>query len=150
MRKGKVQKIDWRQHDAPKFTLHTKPHEIECGAWALHVITKFPYHYILPLGKDGHCSNKVMFNFLKAAGCEIIPITIGNMVESHSVKSGKRLLSSSHVILVNQGCYKEESTWAVLHDNKISHSGDLSDIGPLEFVNWPILEAFLITHKEWK
>jgi hypothetical protein len=150
MRKGRKQKINWVEHEAPKFTIKPPETEIECGAWALHVITKAPYHQLLRLSRKGHWPNKVMLGFLKACGCTVKPITLGNVVESQSVKSGKRRLTERNVILIEQGCFEEESTWAVLFDNKISHSGETGDIPPLEFVNWPILEAYLITHKEWK
>lgn len=150
MRKGRKQKINWSEHASPRFNIKTPEAEIECGAWALHVLTKAPYHMLLNLGKNGHYPDKVMFGFLKHAGFKVTPITLGNVVESQSVKTGKSLLTTDHVILIEQGCFEEESTWAVLYGGKISHSGDLSDIGPMEFVNWPILQAFLITHERWK
>lgn len=149
MRKGRVQKINWAQMEAPRFTIETKD-DTECGAWALHAITKIPYHKIVPLGKNGHWPTRTMLKFLRTVGCEVTPITLGNVVNSQSVKSGKKLLTNRNVILIEQGCFKEESTWAVLFGNKISHSGDLSDLTPLEFINWPILQAYLVTHEAWK
>jgi hypothetical protein len=150
MRKGRKQKINWVEHESPKFTLDNKS-EIECGSWALHTITKVPYHQIMRLSnKEGHWPTRKMLGFLKAVGCEVIPITLGNTVEGHSVKNGKRQISSRNVVLLEQGCYEEESTWSVLHNNQISHSGETNAIGPLEFLNWPILQAYLITHKAWK
>lgn len=149
MRKGRKQKVDWREREAPKFTIQPPTETIECGAWALHTITKVPYHLVVSLSKGGHWSTKTMLNFLKKCGCDIKPITLGNIVEGSSVKGGKKLLSSQNVILIEQGCFEEESTWAVLFDNKISHSGDVSPISPMEFINWPILQAYSITHEKW-
>lgn len=148
MRKGRKQKINWAQKEAPKFSIETKD-ETECGAWALHAITKVPLHLLMGMSKKGHWPTRTMIGFLRRVGCEVTPITLGNVVESQSVKTGKKLLTCRNVILVEQGCFKEESTWSVLFDNKISHSGELNDIRPMEFVNWPILQAYLITHKAW-
>ena len=149
MLKGRAKKVNWSTMTAPKFTIETAD-DTECGAWALHAITKVPYHKIVPLGKNGHWPTRTMLKFLKMVGCEVTPITLGNVVHSQSVKTGKRLLSERNVILIEQGCFKEESTWAVLFNGKISHSGELEDIEPMEFINWPILQAYLVTHKAWK
>lgn len=149
MLKGRVKKINWSTMTAPNFKIETKEN-IECGGWALHAITKVPYYKILPLGKSGHWSTKTMLNFLKRFGCEVTPITFGNVVESQSVKGGKHLLDESNVILIEQACFREENTWSVLFDGKISHSGEIDDIEPMEFINWPILQAYLVTHKKWK
>lgn len=148
MRKGRKQKVNWSERQAPKFNLATN-NQIECGAWALHVITKAPYHMLVGLSNKGHWPTKTMLDFLKKWGCDVKPITLGNIVEGNSVKTGKRLLTSQNVILIEQGAFEEESTWSVLFDNKISHSGETADLGPLEFVNWPILQAYSITHKRW-
>lgn len=154
MRPGKVSKINWHKFECAKgkFRMPKKRWSVECGAFALHALTKVPVEDILPLSDRGHWSNATMFKFLRDRGFEIIPVTLGNVVDAYSVKDpfDKYKLSTRHVILVEQLCYKEENTWAVIHNGKIAHSGGVKKLGPMEFVNWPIYAAYVIFHKDWK
>lgn len=150
MLQGKPKKIDWKQYRCRNFKFLPKVSYGECGGFALHILTGEPYEEIAPLGRNGHWSNRTMFDFLKYHGCEVIPVTLGNMVFAHSVKTGKPKLGPMHVLLINQYVYKEEGTWSVIHNNQWAHSGDVEPLNALEFINWPIAEAYLIYNKEWK
>jgi hypothetical protein len=154
MKKGKPQKIKWKDYAHIFFQHPTPLHPddgADCGAWALHAITKKPLKGIMKLSKNGHWSNATMFKYLRKNGFEVIPVTMGNMVEAHSVNSGRKpMLGKYHVMLIEQHCYKEENTWAVLHNNEISHSGELLPLDPLEMINYPLAAAYLIHHKNWR
>jgi len=152
MKKGKKEQVNWAKYQIDDFKFPKQVYSMECGAYALHAITRQPKELILPLSDKGHWSNATMFRFLRKHGYQIIPITIGNLVEAYSVHSAfdKRKLSDKNVILVEQLCYKEENTWAVIHKNKIAHSGSVKKLNPLEFINWPIEAAYLVYHPSWR
>lgn len=152
MRKGKRKKIDWKQYRTSKFHFPDDPDgNVECGAYALYAITKKPYESIVKMSKDGHWPNSIMMGYLKKHGYEVIPVTIGNMVEAHSVESfsSKPRLNERNVLLIDQKCFEEENSWCVLYGNMIGHSGEVDALNPLEFINFPIEAAYLIYHKNW-
>lgn len=151
MRIGKPQKIDWKKYRTSKFHFPGDPDgSVECGAYALYALTKKPYKQILKLSKKGHWPNSVMFGFLKKNGYEVIPVTIGNVVEGYSVEGyGKPKLNERNVLLIDQKCYEEENSWSVVYGNMSGHSGEVDALSALEFINWPIEAAYLIYHKSW-
>ena len=150
MRIGKTQKIDWKQYDCRNFKFIPQVNYGECGGFALHILTKQPYEKIAKMSRKGHWPNSVMFDYLRRYGCEIIPVTLGNTVNAHSVKKGKPKIGPRNVLLINQHVYKEESTWSVIYNNHWAHSGDVEMLDPMQFINWPIAEAYLIYNKDWK
>ena len=150
MRVGKPARINWRDYATPHFRFAPEVSSAECGAYALHTLTKQPLKKIMKMSKKGHWSNSVMFSYLKKHGCKVIPVTLGNVVEAYSVSRGKPKLNTMNVLLINQHCYKEESTWSVIYNNYLAHSGDVGSLNPLEFVNFPIAEAYLIFNPKWK
>jgi len=150
MRIGIPKLINWKEYRTPHFRFAQEMMSAECGAYALYTLTKLPYEKIIKMSRKGHWPNSMMFSFLKKRGFEIIPVTLGNVVEAHSVKRGKPDINTMNVLLINQHCYKEESTWSVIYNNNIAHSGDIDSFDSMEFINYPIAEAYLIFHKSWK
>jgi hypothetical protein len=153
MRKGRPEKVDWRVYRTKYFEFAPESYSgPECGAYALHTLTKAPMSQIMKHArKDGHWPDKTMFSFLRARGFELIPITIGNTVEAHSSKRwlDKPSIRKTNVILLDQMCYREESTWSVIYDGKIAHSGSVDDMSPVEFLNCPINAAYIVWHPSW-
>lgn len=153
MRQGRRQVVDWNKYKTWKFQMpRHESFSAECGAYALYAITKKPYEKILKLSDKGCWPTSVMMAYLKKNGFEVIPVTIGNMVESHSVESrhSKPRLTGKNVLLIDQKCYEEENTWSVIYGNEYAHSGDVEDLHPLEFINYPIEAAYLVYHKSWR
>jgi hypothetical protein len=158
VRKGKPNKIDWEKFKTSRFEFppNIPPHiSPECGAYALYALTgkqTEDYRKIFKklARKDGHWSTKTMVGYLNSKGFVVIPITIGNVVESYSVKQlNKPWIESENVILLDQKCYREENTWSVIHGNMYAHSGDVDVLDPLEFLNYPIEAAYLVYHPKW-
>jgi len=151
MKKGKVKKVDWNKYKAPKFWLPVKYEGGGCGAAALHALTKKPYKMIKKLSKDEHWGTRTMLTFLKNNKLEIIPVTLGNVVECHSVSifGSKPKILHDNVLLLGQECFREEMTWSVIYGGRQFHSGVNDILDPLEFINYPIERAYLIWNKKW-
>lgn len=148
MKQGKVQKIDWNKYRTSKFHFPADIDNAQCGAYALYALTKKPYNNIVKLSRNEHWPTPVMIGFLKKNGYEVIPVTLGNLVECHSTY-GKPKLDGRNVLLLDQRFYEGENSWAVLYGNMYGHSGDAVPIDALEFINFPIEAAYLIYHKSW-
>ncbi len=145
-------KIAWFNYQTHKFQFPMPMEEVECGAYALHAITKIPYNDILKFNKskDGHWSTKTMLKFLKKHKYDVAPITVKNTVNCYSVSNFyKPLLRHNNVILIDQKCYVEENSWLVLYKGFTMHSGEIDKLNGLEFINYPIEQAYMIWHKDW-
>lgn len=146
-------KIQWFNYQTHKFQFPVPMENVECGAYALHALTKIPYEKIVKINKrkDGHWSTKIMLEFLNKHGYKVGEISAKNTIECHSVKNlCKPLLRDNNVILIDQKCYAEENSWIVLYKGFLMHSGEIDKINALEFLNYPIENAYLIWHKDWK
>jgi hypothetical protein len=152
MRKGRQQKIDWKKYRTSQFHFPSDPPgSVQCGAYALYAITKKPYKEIEKLRKDECWPTHVMLKYLKDNGYEVLPVTLGNMVEGHSVNDfSKPRITERNVVLIDQKCFREENSWCVLYGNMIAHSADVSALPPLEFLNWPIEAAYVVFHPKWR
>jgi hypothetical protein len=153
MKQGRIQHINWRKFRTSKFHFPANVPNAECGAYALHALTKHVYKKILPLGKiGGHWPDKVMFSYLRKHNYQVIPITYGNMVNSHSVESFlmKPLINECNVLLIDQKCYYGENSWSVVYGNMMGHSGEIEKLDSLELVNFPPEAIYLIWHEKWK
>lgn len=151
MKIGKPKFVPWHKYKTSKFHFPSDIGKAQCGAYALHAITKKSYKDIEKLSKNECWPTVLMFKYLKQHGYEIHPITIGNMVEAHSVNDfTKSKITENHVILIDQKAYKEENTWAVLYGNMMGHSGETEALKPLEFFNYPMEAAYVIWHNKWK
>jgi hypothetical protein len=150
MKTGRNQKINWQDYQTFKFKPSASPHNVECGASALHCITGKSFTEINKLSRRGHWPDSVMRSFLKKYNFTTIPVTLGSVVYSHSVKDDKPELSNYNVLLVSQKCYKEEGTWSVIHDYKYWHGGgEPVTFKPMEFLNYPLDSAYVVWHPKW-
>jgi len=155
MRDGKPQRVKWQEYLAGKFwfqaPIDAEP-PVQCGAYALHTLTGVPISKINKLRKDGHWPDRVMFSFLRKHGCQVIPLNLGNMCWAYNRKRDgwKEELTKRHVILLDQHCFEDESTWSVVYDGLRAHSGEIEEVNPLEFVNFPIQAAYLIFNPKWR
>ena len=153
MKTGRKKRVKWHKMRASGFKF---PEPVDwfkgesCGSLALYAITKISRRRLAKLFKRGHCPTEKMIGFLKKKGYVVEQITLGNTVRAHSVKGdGKPKISSRSVILLDQACYMEEDTWSVLHEGLMWHSGELEEMKPVEFINNPINDAYLIWHPDW-
>lgn len=155
MREGKKQKIHWSDYrvDNFKFADEGDGPEYQCGAYALHTLTKIPLKDIIKLQSKtipGHWPTRTMMRFLAKHGCSVMPITLGNMVWAHNYDNGKPEIGGSNVLLIDQHCYDDQGTWSVVYGGRRAHSGEVDPLNPLEFINYPILQAYLVFNPKWR
>jgi hypothetical protein len=152
MRKGRIEKINWRKFRTEKFEwpVDVEISETECGAYALYALTKEPHDEIMKLSRNGHWPTRLMLKFLRDRGFQVVPVTLNNVVESYRFEQNKPELNKFNVLLLDQHAYEDQSTWSVAYDNMLGHSGYPEPIDALQFVNYPIQAAYLIFHKDWK
>lgn len=153
MLKGRPQKIEWRNYQVRNFRfpveLPNTDHDWECGSMALYALTKIKFDKIMKLSNNGHWSTKTMVDFLHKNKYTVIPVTIGNTVDAYESDS-KSILDAHHVLLVGQKFFRYTNSWSVIHHNVQYHSGDFEILDPLNFINYPIEECYLIWHPSWK
>jgi hypothetical protein len=148
--KGRREKKFWDRYRTNKFYFGNSKIYAQCGPYALHTITKHPYEKLEKLSTKGHLGNAKLFAYLEKHGYEIHPVTVGNTVRSAKTLDNKSLLCISNVVLLDQMCIDSENTWAVLYNNILAHSGDVSPYNPMDLLNYPVQAAYVIWHDNWK
>lgn len=145
--------IDFDVYRLPNFKFKkTGPWGIRgygCGANALTALTGAPPWLTQELnGYSRDFKDRFMLDFLEDLGFKTIPITQCEM----SVGQGESIMSKikrDHLLLVSQLFSKNEGTWTVAYKGKLVHNFEINPIYPLEFVNRPILTAYVVFHKKF-
>lgn len=119
-----------------------------CGATALSLLTgKHPWD-IQDLNKRReHYSDRFMLKYLKDHRFDIQPITQKGVTNYRYVCYP---ITKEHVLLVSQLMAKREATWIVYHRGIGYHNFVPGSTELLDFVNKPILTAYILTHPTWK
>jgi hypothetical protein len=144
--------IPFHSYAAPNFSLPSsfKRHLDTCWAHALFNLTgKYHkddrYGFALP--------DSQMIAFLRRHHIVVRPLTVCNTL-SCSTNNVANNLRNHHVILAKQLMFgnKEymEASWIILHNGILYHNSDAKPPHPLEFLNRPIIKAWLLCHKKWK
>lgn len=103
-----------------------------------------------PPRKFGNLStDRQMVGSLRASGIEVIPLTVCAATNRYEVFN---LVLESHVLLISQMFRKNEGSWCVLHGGRIFHNceDETSSFHMLEFINRPILTAYILWMKKWE
>jgi hypothetical protein len=101
------------------------------------------------LGRATDWNDLKIARLLRSRGYTVLPITI-NGICGTKVSSGEKVkMCGMHVILCSQHAYLDEATYSVFHDGLSYHSGDISPITPMEFINYPVWTCFLVWHPKW-
>lgn len=115
-----------------------------CGATALALLTGVPPRRI-EAPRDGDWSVGRMRGFLAAHGFRLARITSKNVISEYPSLPVRR----EHVVLASMRMTKAEATWVVMHNDSIYHNFEISESSAREFLNHPIVDAFMVTHPRW-
>ena len=149
MLKGRYQKrVDYTHLHASLFnpalycpTIYGKA---GCGATALSLITgEHPFDARDLNKRCNHYPDRFMLKYLKDRSYTVIPITERGVT---SCDSDNYPITSSHIILASQLMIKHEASWVVYHRNIGYHNFIPGNIMSLDFINKPILTAYIIYH----
>lgn len=160
MEKGiyKRNKTDFESYAVSKFVPHLFDHSAYglygCGATALSLITGIKSNIIFRSKKFKENESLFSWNdtfmrgFLRKQGFSIIPITLCEVSNFQTYIESP--IKNYHVILMSQLMKKNEASWSVIFNNYIFHNFEILPLKPLEFINNPILSAYVIYKDEWK
>lgn len=89
-----------------------------------------------------------MVDSLIEEGLDVIPLSVCSVTNRPNLGN---LVTEKHVLLISQMFRKNEGSWCVLHKGKIYHNrkDETEFFHSLEFINRPILSAYVIWKKEW-
>ena len=96
-------------------------------------------------GRHGHFPDKKMLSFLRRKGYKVIPVTQCLVSLNGEVNNVK----ANHVLLISQLLKKNEGSWVIVHGGNLTHNFDTVPLNALEFINRPILSAYIIFHPSW-
>ena len=116
-----------------------------CCGWDAYITIVGEY----PNGKFGKLmTDRNMVGSLRHVGLEVIPLSVCSVTNRPSLMN---LVVEDHVLLISQMFRKNEGSWCVLHKGRIYHNrkDETEFFHPLEFINRPILSAYIIWKKEW-
>ena len=98
-------------------------------------------------------TNDQMIAFLRRNGITVRALSICNTL-SDVIGEVANNLRNHHVILAKQLMFSDgrytEASWIVLHNGKMYHNDEVLTPHPLEFLNRPIIKAWLLCHPKWK
>lgn len=147
--------IDFSTYKSPKFKFNFDWKGLffsyGCGANAISSITGETLRDIAEANHfQKHYSDRFMVNYLKKSGHTVIPLTLCAMTQGHTDHILiKNKISRYHVLLISQLFLENEASWIVAHKGKLVHNFDKHFLYPLEFINRPILTAYVVHHKKW-
>jgi hypothetical protein len=135
---------DFDEYRSPFF----KPADVRpsnsCG-WDTFLLITGKY----PIGKFGQLTtDKKMVMALEKEGVTVIPLSICSVTNRYDLRN---LVSEEHVVLISQMFRKNEGSWCVLHNGEIYHNctKETDFFHMLEFINRPILTAYILWKKDW-
>jgi len=118
--------------------------EAGCGATALSLLTGDHPFNIRDLNKsEKHYPDRFMLKYLTDRFYTVVPITQRGVT---SCASDCYPVTSNHIILASQLMVKREASWVVYHRNLGYHNFTVGSVQNLDFINKPILTAYIIHH----
>jgi hypothetical protein len=93
-------------------------------------------------------TDKLMVEALENSGIHVIPLSVCKVTNRPSLMN---LVNEDHVVLISQMFRKDEGSWVILHGGKIFHNckDETEYFHPLEFINRPILSAYIVWKEKW-
>ena len=97
---------------------------------------------------------RTLIRFLQAKGCIVKQVTKASA--AYSPVGFKNNLQEDHVLLFDQwfanyaGKNRDLHSYQVLYRSKLYHSGEEHELKPLEFLNNPILNCWVVYHHSWR
>jgi hypothetical protein len=147
-------KIDFRQYYVTKFNPHLfdidKHPYSTCGSAVLSLLTgesPTKVEKSLPKGSDDW-TDKPLINYLINRGYEVKKVTQCDVTEHPTVVEYP--IKNEHVLIVSKLVCRDEGTWTVVHNQFEYHNFEINMLKPLEYLNNPIMSAYVVFHKKWK
>lgn len=150
--------LKYTKYNVNKFTPHlftstyTNVINNGCGGNVLSMLTGINPVYIKNSNKENphDWRDEFMLNFLRRRKFNVIPITRKEVTncDNFTIKEYDGI-TSKNVLLLSQHLTKKDATWSIIYKEYIFHNFDISRLSYLEFINNPILTAYVIFHKDW-
>lgn len=153
MRRGsRADQVDFGKFQAYHFTPHLSNEEGEsysffssngCGASALAVLTG---ENPKSMKSRPDWDKQFMARHLRKRGFKVKELTRFGVTNRQFAEYP---IDGKHVILACCKFNETEASWVVVHRNKLYHNFEKSKLRPYEFLNHPIISAFIVMHPKW-
>lgn len=143
----------FRMYEEPDYKM-TKPNWVNekkvrgsCGTYALSSLLDIAPEIISKwLPKTAKTwSDREMKKLLDKRGWIVKEVTVTALKTNTTYIEAP--IKSDHILLVGQRTSKHEGTWAFAYKNKWIHNYEADNLDPLEFVNNPIMSAYVLCRK---
>lgn len=152
---AKMDSKEWKKYKEPnfnpvKFPYGTYNHNKlrgSCGTYALSSILDMkPCKVSKFLPKSVITwSDREMKKMLNRHGWVVKELTVTSVKTSDHFDTP---ITKDHIVLLGQRTSKNEGTWAIAYQNAWVHNFDAEMMSPLEFINNPIMSAYVICRKK--
>lgn len=153
MELGSKKKVNYKDFEVSKFSPHffsTSYGGLGCGICCLSLLSGQHPSTIYNTNKKNpnDFKDSFMVNFLRKKKFDILPIKM--LQVSNHLQTFTDQITKRHVLMISQIFNKEESSWSVCWGGEyLCHNFYISHLERLEFLNRPILSAFLIKCSAW-
>lgn len=146
-------KINFAEFEVKRFPLVLYDADIyglsSCGYCLLGLITGHDPYKIKKLNKQRNsCEDKFIINYLKKNNFKIAALTQCNMSNTLSNLIDEKI-KPYHVLITSQLLKRNECSWFCHYFGYNFHNFTINKTRILDFVNYPLISAYLIKHKSW-
>lgn len=145
---------DFRKYRVSRFSPHlydmmVRPYDT-CGTAVLSTITgespiKVEKH--LPRGQR-HWTDTALTNYLKQKGYIVKKVTKCDVTGDPTFVQYP--ITDQHVVITTKLVCKNEGTWTLTYNGAEYHNFEVYKMNPLEYLNNPIMSAYVVYHRKWK
>ena len=120
-----------------------------CGATVGSLLTGIHPKEVAKYNKhSSHFSDEMMIKFLRKHKFKLIPLTIASISNSKIIENK---LDENHLIIISQMLKRNEASWAVLLNCQYHvHNFEINRLTTTEFIERPILTAYVAYKPEWR
>lgn len=95
------------------------------------------------------CEDKFILWYLRKHGFKVLPLTKCNLTNTKSVYLDG-VVKPYNVFISSNLVRKNEASWFINYQHYMLHNQEILPVKSLDFLNFPIMSAFLIWHKKYK
>lgn len=144
-------RIDYNSFLVKKFVPHLYCEaygRLGCGATLLSLLTGENPLYIKNNNEynPNEWTDKFLINYLRRRKFRVVQLA---SLEVTNFDSYENPIKLDHVIIVSQIFNRKDSSWSCIYNGRIYHNFVISNFDNYEFLNRPILTAYLVWHKDW-
>lgn len=134
-------RVDFDLFHVQKFIPHIFTNTCNgCGANALALLTgELPESF----PNKASWSTRFMLSFLRDRGFATQKIT------KNAVSQRFNPIANRHVLLILMRFISNEASWIVLNQDIVFHNFEITKLKTYEFLNHPIMDAYLLMHPSW-